>query len=236
MDVASFLRKVPLFDCLGDHELEALSEVTYSRTFDKGQLIILAEEPGDTLFIVRRGQVKVSLTHASGKEFILSLLGEGEFFGELALLDERPRSASVVAIEETELFMLKRADFLQLIAKVPAIAVALLEELAARLRRTDEQVGGLALLDVHNRVARTLLRLAADRGRECDDGLIIQQRLTHQQLANMAGTTRETVTRVLKQLERDGYIRSEGRDIIVLGGGSEAMGEDGLVGSGADDE
>ena len=236
MDVASFLRRVPLFDCLGDQELEALAEVTFPRTFDKGQLIILAEEPGDTLFIVRSGQVKVSLTHASGKEFILSLLGEGEFFGELALLDERPRSASVVAIEETVLLMLRRPEFLQLLGKVPAIAVALLEELASRLRRTDEQIGGLALLDVHNRVARTLLHLAATSGEASDDGLAIQQRLTHQQLANMAGTTRETVTRVLKQLERDGYIRSEGRSIIVLSGGSQAMGADDLVASGADDD
>ncbi|MFH1569434.1 MAG: Crp/Fnr family transcriptional regulator, partial [Gemmatimonadota bacterium] len=134
------------------------------------------------------------------------------------------------------LLMLRRADFLQLIHRVPAIAVALLGELAARLRRTDEQVGGLALLDVHNRVARTLLHLAASRGEESDEGLVIKQRLTHQQLANMAGTTRETVTRVLKQLERDGYIRASGRHLVVLKGSSEALAEDGLGSTGLEDE
>jgi CRP/FNR family transcriptional regulator/CRP/FNR family cyclic AMP-dependent transcriptional regulator len=235
MELTAFLRRVPLFDCLGDGELEALAELTITRTFDKGQLIILADEPGDTLFIVRRGQVKVSLTHASGKEFILSLLGEGEFFGELAILDERPRSASVVAMEETDLIMLTRPDFLQLVGRVPAIAVALLEELAARLRRTDEQVGGLALLDVHNRVARIILRLAADRGEETDEGIRIKQRLTHQQLANMAGTTRETVTRVLKQLERDGYITTRDRQIVVRRDGG-SLEDDGLPLAGVEEE
>jgi len=215
MSVVTFLRRVPLFDSLGERELEALAELTFSRTFAQDQLIILAEEMGDTLFIVRRGQVKVSLIHATGKEFILSLLGEGEFFGELAILDQRPRSANVVAMEETELLMLRRQDFLGLVRRVPEIAVALLEALAARLRRTDEQVGGLALLDVHNRVAQTILRLAVDRGVESDEGLILEQRPTHQQLANMAGTTRETVTRVLSQLERDGYVTSRGRRLLV---------------------
>lgn len=215
MSVATFLRRVPLFDSLGECELEALSELTFTRTFAQDQLIILAEEMGDTLFIVRRGQVKVSLIHATGKEFILSLLGEGEFFGELAILDERPRSANVVAMVETELLMLRRRDFLGLVRRVPDIAVALLEALAARLRRTDEQIGGLALLDVHNRVAQTIMRLAVDQGVVSDEGLLLEQRPTHQQLANMAGTTRETVTRVLSQLERDGYVSSSGRRLLI---------------------
>ena len=216
MDVASFLRRVPLFDCLGDQELGALAKLTFARTFEKDQLIILVDEPGDTLFIIRSGQVKVSLIHEDGREFILSLLTEGEVFGELALLDDEPRSANVVAFEKTELLMLKRADFLELVQGIPAIAVALLEELAARLRRTDEQVGGLALLDVHNRVAKTILRLASDRGVETDEGVLIEERPTHQQLANMAGTTRETVTRALRQLERDGYVVCRGREILIL--------------------
>ena len=226
MDVASFLRRVPLFDCLGDRELAALADLTFARTFEKGQLIILVDEPGDTLFIIRSGQVKVSLIHEDGREFILSLLTEGEVFGELALLDDEPRSANVVAFEETELLMLKRVDFLQLVQGIPAIAVALLEELASRLRRTDEQVGGLALLDVHTRVAKTILRLAADRGKETNDGVLIEQRPTHQQLANMAGTTRETVTRALRQLERDGYIVCRGREILILPDETETQ-EDG---------
>lgn len=216
MSNASFLRQVALFDCLEDPELEALSELTFSRTFDKDQLIILAEASGDTLFIVCSGQVKVSLIHEDGKEFILSLLGEGEVFGELSLLDDRPRSANVTAMMTTELMMLTRGDFLQLVARVPQIAVSLLEELASRLRRTDDQVEGLALLDVHHRVAKTLLRMAEDGGQKSPEGILIRKRPTHQQLANMAGTTRETVTRTLKQLQDEGYIRISGRQIFIL--------------------
>jgi CRP/FNR family cyclic AMP-dependent transcriptional regulator len=216
MSNASFLRQVALFDCLGDPELEALSELTFSRTFDKDQLIILAEASGDTLFIICSGQVKVSLIHEDGKEFILSLLGEGEVFGELSLLDDRPRSANVTAMMTTELMMLTRGDFLQLVARVPQIAVSLLEELASRLRRTDDQVEGLALLDVHHRVAKTLLRMAEDGGQKSPEGILIRKRPTHQQLANMAGTTRETVTRTLKQLQDEGYIRISGRQIFIL--------------------
>lgn len=216
MSNAAFLRQVTLFDCLGDPEIEALTALTFSRTFDKGQVIILAEETGDTLFIIRGGQVKVSLIHEDGKEFILSLLGQGEVFGELSLLDDRPRSANVTAMVETELLMLRRSDFLDLVGRVPQIAVSLLEELASRLRRTDDQVEGLALLDVHHRVAKTLLRMAEDGGQTSPEGILIRRRPTHQQLANMSGTTRETVTRALKQLQDEGYIRISGRQILIL--------------------
>ena len=218
VSTSDFLRRVPLFDALGDSEIEALAEVAFARRFDKGQLIILVAEPGDSLFIIRRGQVKVSLLHEDGREFILSLLGEGEFFGELALLDDRPRSASVSAFEETELLIVRRSDFQELISRVPGIAVTLLEELAGRLRRTDEQVGGLALLNVYSRVGKTILRLATDRGVGSPEGILIEQRPTHQQLANMSGTTRETVTRALKQLEDEGYIRCRGREILIVPG------------------
>lgn len=216
VSTSDFLRRVPLFDALGNSEIEALAELAFTRSFNKGQLIILVAETGDSLFIISKGQVKVSLLHEDGREFILSLLGEGEFFGELALLDDRPRSANVVATEDTELIILKRADFQELVNRVPAIAVTLLEELAGRLRRTDEQVGGLALLNVYSRVAKTILRLASDDGVETTDGVLIKRRPTHQQLANMAGTTRETVTRALKQLEDEGYIRCRGREILIV--------------------
>ena len=216
MSNATFLRQVTLFDCLGDPEIEALAALTFSRTFDKGQVIILAEETGDTLFIIRGGQVKVSLIHEDGKEFILSLLDQGEVFGELSLLDDRPRSANVTAMVETELLMLRRSDFLDLVGRVPQIAVSLLEELASRLRRTDDQVEGLALLDVHHRVAKTLLRMAEDGGHTSPEGILVRRRPTHQQLANMSGTTRETVTRALKQLQDEGYIRISGRQILIL--------------------
>ena len=212
----SFLRKVPLFDGLADEDLEAIAKVTISRTYDKDQIIILAEEEGDALFIIDTGQVKVSIVSEDGREMILSLLGNGAVFGELSLLDGKPRSANVVATENTGLYMVRRADFLQLIYKVPKIAIALLAELAARMRRTDRKIEGLALLDVTSRISETLLQLATDQGEEREQGMHLTARPTHQQLANMSGTTRETVSRVLKRLENQGHIITKGRSITIL--------------------
>ena len=211
-----FLRNVSLFESLDQQELEALSDVTFTRTFSKDNVIILAEEEGDTLFIIKKGQVKVSIVSEGGREVILSLLGPGSVFGELSLLDGKPRSANVVATEETDLLMLRRADFLQLIYKTPQIATALLAELATRMRKTDRQIEGLALLDVTSRISDTLLQLATEQGAETTDGVTIESRPTHQELANMSGTTRETVSRVLKRLEGQGYINRNGRKITIL--------------------
>lgn len=215
MDV-SLLHKVPLFEGLKDEDLEAIARVTITRSYDKDQVIILAEEEGDALFIIGRGQVKVSIVSEDGREVILSLLGEGAVFGELALLDGKPRSANVVATDDTVLYMLRRSDFLQLLYRVPQIAVGLLAELAARLRKTDRKIEGLALLDVTSRISETLLQLADEQGVETDAGVLLKFRPTHQQLANMSGTTRETVSRVLKRLEGQGYIACEGRAITIL--------------------
>ena len=212
----SLLRRVPLFEALKDDDLEAIARVTITRSYDKDQVIILAEEEGDAMFIIAHGQVKVSIVSEDGREVILSMLGEGAVFGELALLDGKPRSANVVATQDTELYMVRRADFLQLIYKVPQIAVGLLAELAARLRKTDRKIEGLALLDVTSRISETLLQLANEQGTQTEQGLTIETRPTHQQLASMSGTTRETVSRVLKRLEGQGYISSEGRSITIL--------------------
>ncbi len=211
-----FLRNVSLFESLDQQELEALSDVTFTRTFSKDNVIILAEEEGDTLFILKKGKVKVSIVSEGGREVILSLLGPGSVFGELSLLDGKPRSANVVATEETDLLMLRRADFLQLIYKTPQIATALLAELATRMRKTDRQIEGLDLLDVTSRISDTLLQLATEQGAETADGVTIESRPTHQELANMSGTTRETVSRVLKRLEGQGYINRNGRKITIL--------------------
>jgi CRP/FNR family transcriptional regulator/CRP/FNR family cyclic AMP-dependent transcriptional regulator len=212
----SFLRKVPLFEGLNDNELEALAKVTITRTFSKDNVIILAEEEGDALFIIKDGQVKVSIVSEDGREVILSLFRDGAVFGELSLLDGKPRSANVIATEPTELIMLRRVDFLQLVSRTPKIAITLLAELASRLRKTDRKIEGLALLDVTSRISETLLQLASENGVDTQDGVILEHRPTHQQLANMSGTTRETVSRVLKRLETQGYIQCDGRKIKIL--------------------
>ena len=216
MNHMDFLRNVSLFESLDQQELEALSDLTFTRSVGKDGVIILAEEEGATLFILKKGQVKVSIVSEEGREVILSLLGPGSVFGELSLLDGKPRSANVVATEDTDLLMLRRSDFIQLIYKTPQIATALLAELATRLRKTDRQIEGLALLDVTSRISETLLQLATEQGTETADGVVIESRPTHQELANMSGTTRETVSRVIKRLEGQGYINCSGRRITIL--------------------
>ncbi len=216
MNHMDFLRNVSLFESLDQQELEALSDLTFTRSFGKDGVIILAEEEGDTLFILKKGQVKVSIVSEEGREVILSLLGPGSVFGELSLLDGKPRSANVVATEDTDLLMLRRSDFIQLIYKTPQIATALLAELATRLRKTDRQIEGLALLDVTSRISETLLQLATEQGTETADGVVIESRPTHQELANMSGTTRETASRVIKRLAGQGYINCSGRRITIL--------------------
>jgi CRP/FNR family transcriptional regulator, cyclic AMP receptor protein len=209
------LRKIPLFSSLNDDELEAINQVSFIKHFDRDHLILLEDEEGDTLFIIIDGQVKVTTFSEHGKEVIFSILYDGDFFGDMSLLDGKPRSASVVALDDSEVRLLRRADFIKLLEKHPRIALRLLEELTRRLRKADERIESLALLDVTGRLAGILLQLAEEKGQEDGEGILIQSRPTHQELANMAGTTRETVTRVLKQLEFKSYITMSGKDITI---------------------
>ena len=212
----AFLRNVSLFRGLSGEEIAAVAKNTTSRRFGRGSTIILAEQQGDAFFIIQKGRVKVSVSREGGREVILSFLGVGQVFGELSLLDGKPRSADVTATEATELIMLRRPDFLRLITEKPSIVIGLLTELASRLRKVDYNIAGLALLDVTNRVSKTLLQLANEGGEQEEHGVLIKNRPTHQQLAQMSGTTRETVTRVLRQLEEQGYIECSGRNIVIL--------------------
>lgn len=214
--MVKLLKKIPLFYSLKDDELEAINRVSIIRKFPKDHLILLEDEEGDTLFIIIKGKVKVTAFSEQGKEVIFSILSDGDFFGDMSLLDGKPRSASVVAIEESEVRLIRRSDFISSLENHPGIALKLLEELTSRLRKADERIESLALLDVTGRVAGILLQLAEEQGYPQSGGILIKSRPTHQELANMAGTTRETVTRVLKQLSRKNYIILSGKDLTII--------------------
>ena len=212
---ALLLKNVPLFSELGEGEIHALSEVSVVRQVPQDAIILLADEEGDTLFVIVKGRVKVTVMSEDGREVILSILKDGDIFGEMSLLDGKPRSASVIATDETELIMLRRSDFLSRLERYPEMASKMLATLATRLRRTNRQVESLALLNVYGRIAGTLLQLADDQGVKDEGGITIPERPIHQEIANMAGTTRETVSRVLNDLERRGYIHRDGRSILI---------------------
>jgi CRP/FNR family transcriptional regulator, cyclic AMP receptor protein len=215
-DIKELLRCVPFFADLSENDITMVSQLVVTKTFPRDNLIVLAEDEGDTLFVIVSGQVKVSIISEDGREVILSMLGPGDFFGEMSLLDGKPRSATVIAVEETVLMSLRRSEFLRLLERVPELAVKLLAGLTGRLRKADRKIESLALMDVSGRIAAALLQISEELGKEVDRGIIVRNRPTHQSLANMAGTTRETVSRVLKRLETHKYIEISGKDLVIL--------------------
>jgi CRP/FNR family cyclic AMP-dependent transcriptional regulator len=205
-----FLATVPLFGGLDRTELQRFADVTREKFYPKGSVILFEDDPGDSLFVVRLGRVKVVLIGEDGREVILGVLGVGEHFGELALIDDRPRSAHVIAMEDSHLLVLRREDFRSRVDSSPTVAWALLTELSRRLRRADDKIGGLVLLDVPGRIARLLLDMADESGTSA-----IQKALTHQTIAQMIGASRETVSRAMKDFQDAGWITVERRKIAL---------------------
>jgi CRP-like cAMP-binding protein len=204
------LRKVPLFQNLSEPDLHAFSELCRERSYPKGSVIVFEDDPGDALYLVAAGQVKVVLIAEDGREVILSVLGEGSFFGEMAVIDDEPRSAHVIAMEDSNLLVLRREDFQAQLRRSPDVAISLLREISQRLRRADEKIGSLVLLDVNGRVAHLLLRMADDEG-----GDRITRKLTHHTIAQMIGSSRETVSRTMRNLVERGVIQVTRKDITL---------------------
>ncbi len=210
MQTADFLATVPLLARIDAGELQRMAELTRERQYPKGSVILFESDPGDSLFIVREGRVKVVLVGEDGREVILGVLGVGEHFGELSLIDEQPRSAHVIAMEDCSLLVLRRDDFRRRVDTVPEIAWSLLVELSRRLRRADNKIGGLVLLDVPGRIARLLLDFADEGGSPT-----IGKPLTHQTIAQMIGASRETVSRAMREFQDNGWIDVQRRLITI---------------------
>jgi CRP-like cAMP-binding protein len=223
MDERELLRTVPIFAELKDDDIASLSRLSTRRRYPKDTVVFFENEEGDSFFMILDGRIKVTILGDDGREIILTVLGPGDFFGEMALLDNEPRSATAIAVEDSELLSLQRADFQTVLAENTAITSPLIKVLTARLRRANHQISTLALLDVYGRVARVILDLAREEGKRLKDGRIAFRRPTHQELANRIGTTRETVTRMLKDLERQSLVRIEGREIVLQPGFEKAF-------------
>lgn len=211
MSTADFLSTVPLFRSLSTAEHAAFALLAREKAYPKGSVILFEDDPGDSLFVVRDGRVKVVLVAEDGREVILGILGVAEHFGELAMIDDRPRSAHVVAMEDSTLLVLRSEDFRRRVEQNPAVAWALLIELSRRLRRADEKIGSLVLLDVPGRIARVILDAAEDGGTD-----VIEKPLTHQTIAHVIGASRETVSRAMREFVESGWISTERRRIRVL--------------------
>jgi len=215
MSKTDHLRNVPIFTELTDSDLTKIASKMVPRVYEKGQMILLEESMGETFFIITKGAVKVTRLSADGREVILAILGESDFFGEMSLLDGEGRSANIVANEDAKVLTLSRNDFLDCLESYPKIAIALLEELATRLRKSDQQIESLSLSDSEHRIGITLIRLAGELG-TIKQGHVTVKNLPYQQdIANMAGTSRETVSRTLKLLEDKKLVRRENRNLTI---------------------
>ncbi len=215
MITADLFRQVPLFSGLDDADIQSLMTVAVRRKFQKDAVIFFEDDLGDSLFMIISGRVKVTILSDDGREIILSMLSEKDFFGEMSLLDNEPRSATAIAVQDTEVTVLHQKEFMSIVENRPRVLLNLLSVLSDRLRKANHQIGSLALLDVYGRVAGVLLEMAREQGVRLKDGRIRFRRPTHQEIANMIGATRETVSRMISDLHRQGYIEISGKNVII---------------------
>jgi len=211
----NFLRIVQIFSDLEETDLLKIEGLGERKKYNGGSIILREGEPGTAMFIIIAGKVKVVRTDDGGSEVILAIFGEGDFFGEMAILDGHTRSATVVAIDDTELFIINQDDVFQLLHEYPAIAISLLKEFAVRLRQANTQIKGLSLKDAAGRVAGVILRLADEFGFFTKGEVEITELPVQQDMASMAGTSRETVSRILQMFAEQGYVTLRGRKIVI---------------------
>ena len=207
------LQNVPLFSGLPESQVYQIARMAGVRRVPRNTTIVRVGDSTDALFVLVSGSAKVLNRDAEGREVILSLLGAGECFGEMGLIDGAPRSADVVAVEACELLEISRADFTQALAGNPELCLNIMKSLVMRLRQANWKIESLALMDVFGRVAKCLLELSED----VDGVRLIRSKVTKQDLAKMVGASREMVTRVMKDLEATGYIRIEEGVVVIVG-------------------
>jgi CRP/FNR family cyclic AMP-dependent transcriptional regulator len=200
-----------LFSCLSKNEIDFLTRCIVARTFPKNRIIVYEQEDTTALYLIARGSVKVAKRHEDGKEVVIALLFAGDYFGEMALIDEEPRSTSVVARERAEIYILKRKDLLPILMRNCQLALNIMKVLTRRLREASRKIANLAFMDVYGRVVQLFL----DLGKQKDGVLIIEEPLTQQDIANMVGSSREMISRILKDLLKGDYIEIDNRKVTI---------------------
>lgn len=210
MDTSIFDR-VPLFENLSEDERNSLASRFIIRHHPKNSIIINEGDDTSSFYIILKGRVRVYLTDENGKEVVLNIQGEGEYLGEVALLDESPRSASVLTMEDSQFGVLSRQSFIDCISENPRLSLKVMRGLTRRLRALSENVRSLALMDVYGRMARLLLELAVDR----EGDMVIEDKLTQNDIAARIGASPKMVGRIMKDLKKGGYVRKKGKYLII---------------------
>ena len=211
-----FLKYVPIFSDLGEDQLDKIARVGVYRTFKKDSVILFEHEDGAGLFIIAKGKVKVSRFSDDGREVILAVLHESDIFGEMSILDGYSRSATVSAIEDSEVFLIKRDDFLELLKSQHDVVISMLQELTRRLRAADMKIKALSMKDAEGKIATVLNQLADEIGK-IKHGQVEIEKLPYQHdIANMAGTSRETISRTLHTFAKKGFVELDGSGLRIL--------------------
>jgi CRP-like cAMP-binding protein len=210
------LKTVPIFNDLSESDLKSVVNKMVSQSYKKGHVILEEDSTGDHCYFLTRGRVKITRVSSDEREVILALLGPGDFFGEMSLLSGEARSANVVTLEKTKALTLNTVDFLGTLELHPKVAINLLRELAIRLQKSDEQIASLSLSDAERRIAISILRIAEEQGTIQHGNVTIDPLPSQQDIANMAGTTRETVSRIYKLLVEDGHVQRISKKLIIV--------------------
>ncbi|MDF2814110.1 MAG: Crp/Fnr family transcriptional regulator [Paenibacillus sp.] len=215
-DIVTLVRNVPLFQHLKDEELVMISSLFMERKYKKNSIIFFEGDTGDELFLVKSGTVKIYRIDNS-KQIILTLFRMGDFFGEMSLVQKGvTRSANAETLEPSVIYTLSRSMFFECMERAPALCMKLLEVTMNRLRRANEQIHDLTFLDVRTRILKTVYQLSLDYGELKQGQTQIAVKLTHQELANMVGTVRESVTKVLQELQEEGTISVDHKMITII--------------------
>ena len=215
MDKVQVVKTAPLFIGLTERDWEAVADLLNERCYPKDAYIFFEGDPPEAIYIIWMGQVKLMRHSEEGRDIVVEVLGPGRMFGELAVFDGTPYSATAQTMEPTALVYISRHDFLEMLQRYPVTALAVISELTRRLRSAMDLVRSLAVERVEQRIARLLLKLAAANGRHADDGMVIEMPLTRQDIADMTGTTVETAIRVLSRFRRMGWVTTRRGRVIL---------------------
>jgi CRP/FNR family transcriptional regulator len=217
-----YLRRTPIFSSLSDAELDQISPLVIQRRLKKNTVVFHEGDPASAFYVVKQGRVKVYKGSRDGREQVLSIMGDGQIFGDVPAFDGGPYPATAATMTDSEIYLVKVQDFNELVRRHPEIALKVIQVLGARLRQALELIRDLSFKQVPHRLAGLLIKLGQEYGQESDTGLLISLSLSRQDLADIVGTSRETITRELKKMERAGLIRIDRRLITITDSGKLA--------------
>lgn len=216
-DIIRFISKVPLFYHLKKDEYFEICKAMILKKYSRGEFVVHEDDDeSHTFFIIISGRLHATVVTTEGKRTILATLKKGDFFGEMSIIDGKPRSASIVAVEDCELFMLYRESLLKILRKFPGIAIQMLIEMSTRIRHSNSQINKLSGMAVYGRIADVILELADENGRQVGNTIVIYNPPTHQEIAEMAGSSRETVSRFFSKLRKKHYIETNRKRLVIL--------------------